>query len=226
MTQPFLHVRCDAPVGTLRLCIDERIHADWTVLFGPSGSGKSSLLRLLAGLWRPRDASVLLHGQDLTLLPPHRRSIAFVAQTPSLFPHLTVRGNVAFGARTPIDPLLETFGLASLAYAGIRTLSGGEAQRVSIARAIATEPHLLLLDESFTGMHRNLRRQLTVILRQIQQQRASAGSPLPILSVTHDVAETFACADDVLRIEDGHVLARGNATAVLAQERADLISGL
>ncbi len=226
MTGSALHVRCDAPIGSLRLCVNEHIDAPWTVVFGPSGSGKSSLLRLLAGLWQPSAATVVLNRQDLTRIPAHRRRVALVAQSPALFPHLTVRENIAFGARIPVDPLLDTFTLTTLAQTGTRTLSGGEAQRVSIARALATQPHLLLLDESFTGMHRTLRRQLTSLLQQVQQQRADAGAPMPIVSVTHDVAEAFACGNQVLRIEAGHIVQRGTPATVLADERQDLLTHL
>ena len=223
-----LRLRCDAMVGALRVAVDTEMHAAWTVLFGASGSGKSSLLRAIAGLWRPKHASVLVQGDELSLLPAHRRRIAFVMQAPALLPHRSVRRNLQFGApsRRTADAMLERFGLGALADASVRTLSGGESQRVSIARALATQPRLLLLDESFTGMHRMLRDSLVHELRQIQAERSAGDDPMPILSVTHDVAEAFAIAEDVVRMERGRVVAHGSASEVLAVEREDLLAKL
>ncbi len=223
-----LRLRCDAMVGALQMAVDIEMHATWTVLFGASGSGKSSLLRAMAGLWRPRHMSVHVQGDELSLLPAHKRRIAFVMQAPALLPHRSVRGNIGFGApsRRTADAMLERFGLGALADASVRTLSGGESQRVSIARALATQPRLLLLDESFTGMHWTLRESLVRELRQIQAERSAGADPMPILSVTHDVAEAFAIAEDVVRMEGGRVVARGPAAEVLAVEREDLLAKL
>ena len=212
-----VHVQCDATVGTLRLRVDAELTARWTVLFGASGSGKTSLLRLMAGLWRPAGASVVRGKDELAGLPPHRRSVALVAQQAALFPQRTVRGNVAFGAREMdiADEMIERFRLGPLAAQRVTALSGGEAQRVCLARALATRPKLLLLDESFTGLHRTLRDELIAVLRESEQA-------MLIVSVTHDVGEAFACADEVLRIGAGKITARGTAAGVLAGEREDL----
>lgn len=216
-----LQVRCDALVGSLRLCVDVELTAPWTVLFGASGSGKTSLLRLIAGLWRPSGASVMLRNAELAGLPPHRRSIALVAQHPALLLQRTVRGNVAFGARGEgvADEMLERFRLGPLAAKRVMHLSGGEAQRVCLARAMASRPRLLLLDESFTGLHRTLRDELLTLLREMQGE-------MPIVSVTHDVGEAFACADEVLRMDAGRIVARSTAADVLAAEREDLLRRL
>lgn len=216
-----LKVRCDAVVGPLRVAVDVALTARWTVLFGASGSGKTSLLRLIAGLWLPSGASVMLGEAELASQPPHRRSVALVAQHAALFPQRTARGNIAFGARSGaiVDEMIERFRLGSLASKSVTHLSGGEAQRVCLARAMASRPRLLLLDESFTGLHRTLRDELLALLREMQ-------GDMPIVSVTHDVGEAFACADEVLRMDAGRVVARGVAAEVLAAEREDLLRRL
>ncbi len=219
-----LQVRCDAQAGVLRLCVDMRCAEPWTVLFGASGSGKTSLLRLIAGLWRPAGSTVVLDAVDLSKTPAHRRRAVLVAQHPAPFPNLSVRANVAFGARgdaATVDRMMERFGLDSLAQQPIGRLSGGEAQRVCLARAMATSPSLLLLDESFTGLHRMLRDELLAVLRDLQIE-----SGMKIVSVTHDVSEAFTCADEVLRVNEGRIVAVGPAAEVLAAEREELLRRL
>jgi len=140
-----------------------------TVL-GPSGSGKTSLLRVVAGLQRPDSGRVLLAGEDLTSVPPHRRGIGLVFQDHALFHHRDVSGNLAFGLRmrgdprTKIEPrvreLLELVGLAGYERRSVATLSGGEQQRVALARALAPKPRVLLLDEPLGSLDRRLRDRL------------------------------------------------------------------
>ncbi len=171
---------------------------------------------------------MVLDGVELAGLPAHRRRAALVAQQPMPFPHLTVRQNVGFAARggpetgEVVDYALERFRLLPLAGRAVANLSGGERQRVCLARAVASLPRLLLLDESFSGLHRELRDELLEVLREIQ---AGPGG-MPIVSVTHDVAEAFACGGEVLRIDAGRVVARGAATEVLAAERTELLRRL
>ena len=223
-----LHVRCDALAGALEIRVEAELTAPWTVLFGASGSGKTSLLRLIAGLWQPPGSSVVLDGRELAGVPAHRRQIALVAQHAALFPNRTVRGNVQFAARggpqsrEVVEAMLERFGLGSLAGQPVTHLSGGEAQRVCLARAMAARPRVLLLDESFSGLHRALRDDLLAMLREFQRGPAA----MPIVSVTHDVGEAFACADEVLRMDAGRVVARGPAATVLSAEREDLLQRL
>lgn len=216
-------MRCDALAGDLRVCVEAEMAAAWTVLFGASGSGKTSLLRVLAGLWRPAGCVVEVGGAEVAGLPAHRRGVGLVAQQPSLFPGRTVRGNVAFGARdsAAVDEMLERFRLEPLALQGVTHLSGGEAQRVCLARALAASPRVLLLDESFTGLHRVLRDELISVLRAVGRERG-----MPIVSVTHDVDEAFACADEVLRMDAGRVVARGAVAEVLGVERTELLRRL
>jgi molybdate transport system ATP-binding protein len=227
MPEPgMLHVRVNAPIGALQIAADFRVAAPWTVLFGPSGSGKSSLLRLIAGLWRPEGSAVRLGDEDITQVPPHKRRVALVAQQVALFENMTVRENIAFGCTSAEDRaklmphFVDAFGLTALGDAKPSTLSGGERQRVAIARALGATPRLLLLDEVFTGMHAPLRQQLVGLLRTYSERLA-----MPILSVTHDVAEALQ-ADDVIKIEAGRIVAQGHPADVLADERNALLKRL
>ncbi len=219
-----LAIRADADVGPLRLQINEDFNAPWTVIFGASGSGKSSLLRLICGLWRPHGTRLMLRGDDVTHLPPERRAIVLVPQRTSLFPHRSVMGNLRFGAKRGAESaawllrLIEELELGGLLTADVRTLSGGERQRVELARALAARPRVLLLDEAFAGLHAPLRARLVDQLRCFSEEL-----PCQIISVTHDVAEAWNSADDLLRLEEGRVTGRGAPPEMLREERALLL---
>ena len=210
-----LRFKVEAPIGGLQLRADVTLREPWTVLFGPSGSGKSSILRLIAGLWTPPNATIQLGNEDLTNVPAYRRGIVMVGQQPALFPHMTVEQNIAAFAKDKqaIDGLCEDFNLTSLRRARIQTLSGGERQRVAIARALAAVPRYLLLDEVFTGMHRMQQSDLIAKLREHSRTHS-----MPILSVTHDVAEALESATETLKIEAGKITAQGPTKQVLASE--------
>jgi molybdate transport system ATP-binding protein len=219
---PHHTLQIDTRIGPLHLHADVAFSASWTVIFGPSGSGKSSLLRALCGLIPCRafvghsltdSASPAV---DLTKTPTHRRNLAYAPQGAILFPHLTVRQNIAFSANTPhVDDAIELFALGKLADRLPRDLSGGERQRVSLARAFAVpDPRLALLDEPFTGIDRTLRDQL---LPQIQHSLASRD--IPCISVTHDIEEPLLLNAEVIRLEAGQVTAQGPAHQILADER-------
>ncbi len=222
----FLQVQCDTHVGALHLqCIFE-LRQQWTVLFGASGSGKSSLLRLLAGFWRPPGCSIVLHGRQLKGRAAYLRRICYVGQQPSLFPHLDVMDNVHFGAKgrqqeQRAGEVLDYLRIAHLRKASVPALSGGETQRVAIARALLSDPELLLLDESFTGMHEDLRTELIGLLRE-----QSFLPSLRLFSVTHSVAEAFISAGEVIRISEGKILAQGPCEQVLAEPRRQLLAQL
>ena len=172
-------------------------------LLGPSGSGKTSLLRVIAGLVTPGSGRVLWDGEDLAAVPVHRRGFGLVFQDALLFPHLDVGANIAYGAPGPgaaaaVERLLELVDLPGFAERRVETLSGGQAQRVALARALAPGPRLLLLDEPFGALDRELRDRLGAEVRQLL---ASLG--VAALHVTHDRAEAALVADGVRELVPG-----------------------
>jgi ABC-type sulfate/molybdate transport systems ATPase subunit len=173
-------------------------------LVGPSGAGKSSILRAVAGLLRPTSGRIAL-GDDVwfdarTWRRPEERPVGMVFQSYALFPHLTVRANVAFGARGDVRPLLERLGVAHLADARPASLSGGEQQRVALARALAREPRVLLLDEPLSALDAHTRSNVRTELREVLR---TAG--LPALVVTHDFEDAAALADVVGVVVEGRL---------------------
>jgi molybdate transport system ATP-binding protein len=197
-----------------------------TCVMGPSGSGKSTILSVLAGLMKPTAGRVALGGEcwlDTTKgidVPVHHRRLAIVFQSLALFPHMNALHNVEYGMqhvakderRAAAQKLLDRLGVGHLAKRRPRTFSGGEAQRVALARALARQPKLILLDEPFSALDRDLRAQLTALVRELV-----AEVKIPLVHVTHSVAEARQLADQVVRMEKGKVVARGSANDVLAK---------
>jgi thiamine transport system ATP-binding protein len=169
-------------------------------LLGPSGCGKSTLLRVIAGLHVPDAGRVAWNGEDLTGVPPHRRGIGLVFQDLQLFPHKDVGANVAFGLRMQgvekqerrerVGRLLDLVGLPGYEDRRTGTLSGGEAQRVALARSLAPEPRLLLLDEPLGALDRDLHDRLAVDVRALLQRVG-----ITAIHVTHDEAEARTIGD-------------------------------
>lgn len=169
-------------------------------LLGPSGSGKSTLLRVVAGLVAPDGGTVNVDGADVTGVPTHRRGVGMVFQDEQLFEHLDVAGNIAFGLRMRGDPpatredrvqaLLGLVGLAGFEQRDVRTLSGGEAKRVALARSLAPTPRVLLLDEPLTGLDRELHDRLVADLGTILRAES-----MTAVLVSHDTDEVAAIAD-------------------------------
>jgi len=174
---------------TLSVASDEIV-----ALLGPSGSGKSSLLRIIAGVQAADSGTIHWDGQDISAIPAHLRRIGLVFQDPLLFPNLTVAGNITFGARTAdVAALLAMVDLVGFERRMPHTLSGGEAQRVALARALAPGPRVLLLDEPFSALDRDLRDRVAADVRSLLK---AAGTPA--IHVTHDRAEAVAIGDRVL----------------------------
>jgi len=185
-----------------------------TVLFGPSGSGKTTLLSLLAGFRRPDRGTITLNGTDISNLAPHRRGIGLVFQDARLFPHLTVRQNIAYAARRAPQGGLQTeeaarfFDIAALLDRPVGNLSGGEKSRVALARALASHPDFLLLDEPFAALDGIRRRAFITALADMHKVHH-----LPMLVVTHSIDDAAALASHLVAIQAGHVIAAGDFAA-------------
>ncbi|MCA9946060.1 MAG: ATP-binding cassette domain-containing protein [Anaerolineales bacterium] len=194
------------------------------VLLGASGSGKSTILRLISGLLPPDNGLITLHGRDVTWLPPQERGVGFVFQNYSIFRHMSVADNVEFGLkirRVPIkeratrrEELLHLVGLAGLGNRFPNQLSGGQQQRVALARALAYEPAVLLLDEPFSALDVKIRGLLRRTLKQIQQQLG-----VTTILVTHDQEEAFELADRIGVMDRGHLLEIGSPETIYHQPK-------
>ncbi|GAA1708815.1 ABC transporter ATP-binding protein [Isoptericola hypogeus] len=201
-------------------------------LLGPNGAGKSTALGLVAGTLRPHDGHVTLDGRALVRadggrprawVPPHARQVALLAQEALLFPHLTVRHNVAFGPRSQgtgrraaaaaADRWLDRVGLTALADRRPATLSGGQAQRVALARALAAEPRVLLLDEPMAALDVDVAPALRQTLRHLLADRTA-------VITTHDVLDALLLADEIAVIDGGRVVERGTTAQVLTRPRS------
>jgi len=232
--QPHHQIRVQGDRGAVQLDVAAEFSAPWTVIFGPSGSGKSSLLRAACGLV-PGLAVEFRRWQDgawfevqgpARFTPTNCRELAYAPQGTAIFPHLNVRENIEFGLKSRglkdtggfVEAAIETFSLGPLLKRMPRQLSGGERQGVSLARAFAV-PHakLMLLDEPFNGVDRHMR---DALLRGMRERLATLG--VPAISVTHDVEEALLLQAEVLRIDAGKIVAHGSAVEVLDKERRSM----
>ena len=201
-----------------------------TVILGPSGCGKTTLLDLAAGFLRPSGGSILEGEQDVTLWPPNKRNVGVVFQDHALFPHLTVRDNVAYGpkvrgtGKVKADNIatgyLEMTHMSKYATRMPSSLSGGERQRVALARSLAIEPDILLLDEPFSSLDAALRRTLRNEVRQIQKHTG-----ITAILVTHDQDEALALADELAVMRHGRIIQMGKP-GELWKNPADLFTAL
>jgi len=190
-----------------------------TALLGPSGSGKSTLLRAIAGLDQPDSGTITINGRDVTRVPPQRRGIGFVFQHYAAFKHLTVRDNVAFGLKIrkrpkaeitqKVDNLLEVVGLAGFQNRYPNQLSGGQRQRMALARALAVDPQVLLLDEPFGALDAKVREDLRAWLRRLHDE-----VHVTTVLVTHDQAEALDVADRIAVLNKGRIEQVGSPTEV------------
>jgi sulfate/thiosulfate transport system ATP-binding protein len=190
-----------------------------TALLGPSGSGKSTLLRAIAGLDQPDTGTITINGEDVTGVPPQRRGIGFVFQHYAAFKHLTVRDNVAFGLKIrkkskaeiteKVDNLLEVVGLAGFQTRYPNQLSGGQRQRMALARALAVDPQVLLLDEPFGALDAKVREDLRAWLRRLHDE-----VHVTTVLVTHDQAEALDVADRIAVLNKGRIEQIGSPTDV------------
>ncbi|MDQ1482322.1 MAG: spermidine/putrescine transport system ATP-binding protein [Actinomycetota bacterium] len=191
-------------------------------LLGASGCGKTTTLRMIAGFERPDSGAILLDGQDLVQVPPHRRPVNTVFQSYALFPFLTAADNVAFGlryqdvskadTRRRVGRALDLVQMGSLARRKPHQLSGGQQQRVALARALVLEPNVLLLDEPMGALDAKLRKQLQVELRSIQKLVGTT-----FVYVTHDQEEALTMSDRLAVLRDGRLMQVGSPSEVYSQ---------
>jgi putative spermidine/putrescine transport system ATP-binding protein len=197
---------------------------------GPSGCGKTTMLRMIAGLERPTEGRVFLDGDDITDRPAHMRDVGMVFQSLALFPHLTVAGNIGYGMRirsarkeriaSRVDELLRLVSLEGMGDRRIQQLSGGQRQRVATARALALEPRLFLLDEPLSALDANLREQLQVELRLLQQQLG-----ITTIMVTHDQREAMTMSDLVVVMRAGRIEQVGPPLEVYRRPATPFVAG-
>jgi putative spermidine/putrescine transport system ATP-binding protein len=198
-------------------------------LLGPSGCGKTTTLRLIAGFDQPDTGMVNIGGRDITNLPPDKRGLGMVFQNYSLFPHLSVGANIGFGLRmagTPkseiaarVKKMLETIRLPGIEARNIAQLSGGQQQRIALARALITNPSVLLLDEPLGALDKNLREGMQFELRQIQSELG-----ITSVMVTHDQEEALTMSDRVVVMDRGRILQTGSPRDVYEQPRTRFVA--
>ena len=196
------------------------------VLYGPSGAGKTTTLRAIAGLVRPREGHIevggraVYDGEAKVWVAPHQRNVGYLTQQYNLFPHLTVGGNIRYGLsrqaapeqRARVESLVGALQLEGMEGRRTWELSGGQQQRVALARALATNPAALLLDEPFSSLDAELRRAIRGEIRAILAQ-----TNIPVILVTHDREEALALGDTVQVIDEGKTLDRGDPLRMLGQ---------
>ena len=210
--------------GSFDLSVDLAIGGGLTALFGPSGSGKTTLVNLVAGLIRPDsgriafDGEVWADGRGRRFVPPHRRRIGYVFQEGRLFPHMTVRANLRYGARfaprgepgETLERVVELLRIGHLLDRRPALLSGGEKQRVALGRALMAKPRLLLMDEPLSALDNDLK---AAILPDVERLRDHAG--IPILYVSHSIEEVTRLATRVVVMDAGRTVAIGRPDEVL-----------
>ena len=205
------------PLRSFDLAVALAVGAETVALVGPSGAGKTTVLRAVAGLVRPSHGRISSNGstwfdsRGKVDLRPEQRAVGYVLQEYALFPHLTVEKNVSFAGRARRD-LLERLGIAGLAKAKPGELSGGERQRVALARALARRPEILLLDEPMAALDPHTRGRVRAELRALLRELR-----LPAILVTHDFVDAAAVADRIAVLVEGRVVQAGSAEELIAR---------
>lgn len=202
---------------------------EFICLLGESGCGKTTLLRIIAGLETHNNGTMQLNGADLTGVPCHKRNIGMVFQSLALFPHLNVGQNIAYGLRMrgatqqekddQCSRLLQMVGLPEFSSRKVQSLSGGQKQRVAIARALALEPQLFLMDEPFSALDAGLREHLQQEVKLLQQDLG-----ITTIFVTHDQREAMALADRIVVLNNGQVEQTGTPTEIYQQPASSFVA--
>ena len=214
-----IEIRVEKNLGNFSLNLSLSLQKGMTVLFGPSGSGKTLTLHTIAGLVEPDFGMVRVNGvvyfdkKRRVNLPVHRRRVGYVFQEPSLFPHMTVFENIAYGIsdlplgerKRKVSLLIERMRLEGLEKNLPHQISGGQKQRTALARALAASPLLLLLDEPFASLDNPVREKLRLDLLRIEKE-----DRMPLIFVTHDVEEAFVLSEELVVLNEGRVEQAGN----------------
>jgi molybdate transport system ATP-binding protein len=195
------------PLATFDLSIDLELPNRVTAITGPSGAGKTSLLEVIAGLRKLKSGKIELNGTDLTHLRPEKRAIGYVPQDLALFPHLSVEHNIYYGGhggpQISAEHVIATLHIEPLLKRRITEISGGEQQRIALARALLSCPKLLLLDEPLGSLDPDLKSKVLPYLCRVREE-----FQIPMLYVTHDSAEAAMIAQETIVLEKGKVVAR------------------
>lgn len=192
---------------------------EFVTFLGPSGCGKTTTLRMIAGFEQPDSGEILLHGRDISELPPNKRPINTIFQRYALFPHLNIRDNIAFGLKLKkltkdvidekVERVLKIVDLSGMERRSISTLSGGQQQRIAIARAIVNEPEILLLDEPLGALDLKMRQEMQLELKQMHEQLG-----ITFIYVTHDQEEAITMSDKIVVMADGVIQQAGTAEEI------------
>jgi len=203
--------------------------SEYFVLLGPTGSGKTLFIECLCGLLRPASGTIAIDGREVTRLAPRFRGIGYVPQHQGLFPHLRVRDNIAFplrarrcarkAARQLLEPLVELLGLEPLLERWPAHLSGGERQKVAVARALAAQPRLLLLDEPVSALDESSREGLCIELRRIQRELQ-----VTTIHVSHSIEEALTVGDRAGVLHDGRLVQAGPVAELLRQPANEFVA--
>ncbi|HIH26671.1 MAG TPA: ABC transporter ATP-binding protein [Methanoregulaceae archaeon] len=203
---------------------------EYFFIIGPSGAGKTILLEAIAGLHVPDQGRILLAGKDVSMIPPEQRGVGLVYQDYSLFPHMTVEKNIAFGLKmhhlplpeikNTVEGLLSRFGIEHLRSRATLTLSGGEMQRVALARALAIDPDVLLLDEPLSALDPGMKEHFIHVLKDIHQENG-----LTIIQVSHDRHEILSLGTRMALVMDGCLEQEGSVRQVYAAPASRRVAG-
>ena len=193
------------------------------VVLGAAGSGKTTLLETVAGIRRSKSGTVTIGGTDVSTLPPEARGVGMVYQQSLLFPHLDVAANVGYGAKSQkaVREAIELTGITPLLGRDVAMLSGGEQQLVALARAVASEPRVLLLDEPFAALDPPRRASMRRLVRALHRERG-----ITVLHVTHDVNEAALLADTLAVLDGGRILQHGVATELFSRPATGRVAEL
>jgi len=214
---------------TLQHITMDVLQGEFFILLGPTGAGKTVLLEAIAGLYPVLEGEIRINGRDVTKLKPERRGIGIVYQDQVLFPHLSVAKNIAFGLRSKkypreqikqkVDSIAELMGISHLLHRHPATLSGGEKQKAALARALVTEPAVLLLDEPLSALDPNTKERMQLELSQLHRRLR-----VTMILVTHDFEEAVALGERVAVLNDGQIAQIGTPEEILRQPNSEFVA--